>query len=48
MFNGEIIDFQTKHEECLLKKCADHEEVVLYAPTGSGKTVQILLQYSIT
>lgn len=41
MFNGEIIDFQTKHEEGLLKKCADHEEVVLYAPTGSGKTVLV-------
>lgn len=41
MFNGEIIDFQTKHEEGLLKKCADHEEVVLYAPTGSGKTVVV-------
>ncbi len=41
MFNGEMIDFQTKHEEGLLKKCADHEEVVLYAPTGSGKTVVV-------
>ncbi len=39
MFIGDVIDFQTIHEESLLKKCADHDEVVLYAPTGSGKTV---------
>lgn len=38
MFNGEYITFQTVHEEKLLQKCADHEEMVLYAPTGSGKT----------
>lgn len=41
MFLGDIIDFQTKHEGSLLKKCADHEEIVLYAPTGSGKTVLV-------
>lgn len=41
MFNGDIIDFQTKHTDGLLKKCADHEEVVLYAATGSGKTVLV-------
>lgn len=39
MFLGDIVDFQTRHVESLLKKCADHEEVVLCAPTGSGKTV---------
>lgn len=41
MFNGKLFNFQTKHEENLLSKCADHEEMVLYAPTGSGKTVKI-------
>ena len=41
MFLGEIIDFQTKYEDLLLKKCADHEEIVLSAPTGSGKTVLV-------
>ena len=41
MFLGDIIDFQTKHEDSLLRKCADYEEVVLYAPTGSGKTVLV-------
>lgn len=41
MFLGDKIAFQTKHEEGLLKKCADHEEVILYAPTGSGKTVLV-------
>lgn len=39
MFNATLYDFQTKHEESLLHKCADHKEMVLYAPTGSGKTV---------
>ncbi|UYJ46319.1 MAG: DEAD/DEAH box helicase family protein [Lachnospiraceae bacterium] len=41
MFNGRLCDFQTEHEENLLNKCADHEEMVLYAPTGSGKTVMV-------
>ena len=41
MFNGKLFNFQTKHEENLLSKCADHEEMVLYAPTGSGKTVMV-------
>ena len=41
MFNGNLFNFQTKHEENLLSKCADHEEMVLYAPTGSGKTVMV-------
>ena len=33
-FRGDIVEFQTAHEENLLKKCADHKEVVLWAPTG--------------
>lgn len=41
MFLAELYNFQTKHEENLLKKCADHEEMVLCAPTGSGKTVLV-------
>lgn len=39
MFTAKLFDFQTKHEESLLAKCADHEELVLSAPTGAGKTV---------
>lgn len=39
MFLAKLEDFQTKHEESLLKKCADYHEIVLSAPTGSGKTV---------
>ena len=39
MFTANLYDFQTIHEENLLTKCADHEEIVLSAPTGSGKTV---------
>ncbi len=41
MFTGDIIKFQTTHEQGLLRKCADHQEVVLCAPTGSGKTVLV-------
>ena len=41
MFIGDIIPFQTEHEQNLLRKCADYQEVVLYAPTGSGKTVLV-------
>ena len=41
MFNGTLFHFQTVHEESLLGKCADHQEMVLYAPTGSGKTVMV-------
>ena len=41
MFTAELYRFQTLHEENLLRKCADHEEMVLYAPTGSGKTVLV-------
>lgn len=39
MFKGKLFPFQEKHEEKLLRKCMDHEEIVLNAPTGSGKTV---------
>ena len=39
MFKINLFNFQEKHEENLLKKCADNDEMVLYAPTGSGKTV---------
>lgn len=39
MFKVSLYKFQEKHEEALLNKCADNEEIVLYAPTGSGKTV---------
>lgn len=39
MFKADLYEFQNEHEENLLKKCAEHEEIVLYAPTGSGKTV---------
>ena len=41
MFTAKLFDFQTKHEESLLAKCADHEELVLSAPTGAGKTVLV-------
>ena len=41
MFNAKLYDFQSKHEESLLNKCADHEEMILCAPTGSGKTVLV-------
>lgn len=41
MFLAKLYDFQTKHEENLLKKCAEHEEIVLSAPTGAGKTVLV-------
>lgn len=41
MFTARLFDFQTKHEENLLTKCADHEELILSAPTGAGKTVLV-------
>lgn len=41
MFNAKLYDFQAQHEENLLNKCADHEEMILCAPTGSGKTVLV-------
>lgn len=39
MFKISLLEFQDKHEDNLLRKCAENEEMVLYAPTGSGKTV---------
>lgn len=39
MFTGELFEFQATHEENLLKKCSTEREMVLSAPTGSGKTV---------
>ena len=41
MFNAKLYKFQEKHIESLLSKCAEHEELVLCAPTGSGKTVMV-------
>ena len=41
MFNAKLYDFQKIHEENLLKACANHKELVLSAPTGSGKTVLV-------
>lgn len=41
MFLGEQIEFQRIHKDNLLLKCADYEEIVLSAPTGSGKTVLV-------
>ena len=41
MFTAKLFDFQAKHEESLLVKCADYEEIVLSAPTGAGKTVLV-------
>lgn len=41
MFNAKLYDFQDIHERNLLSKCADHEEMILSAPTGSGKTVLV-------
>jgi type III restriction enzyme len=39
MFLGDNTEFQRIHKEKLLMKCADFEEMVLSAPTGSGKTI---------
>ncbi len=39
MFKINLYKFQDKHEKNLLKKCADYNEIILDAPTGSGKTV---------
>ena len=38
MFKVNLYDFQEKHEESLLRKCADNEEIVLYA--GSRRFVK--------
>lgn len=39
MFIGNLYEFQDIHEKNLLTKCASEKEIVLSAPTGSGKTV---------
>ena len=39
MFNRELYDFQLTHETNLLEKCADNVQMILSAPTGSGKTI---------
>ena len=39
MFTKRLFRFQEMHEENLLKKCADNNQMILSAPTGSGKTV---------
>ena len=39
MFLGKLYDFQEKHEDNLLKKCSENIEMILSAPTGSGKTI---------
>lgn len=41
MFNAKLYGFQERHINSLLSKCADHEELVLCSPTGSGKTVMV-------
>ena len=41
MFIAKLFGFQERHEESLLAKCADHDELVLSAPTGAGKTVLV-------
>jgi type III restriction enzyme len=39
MFTGKLFDFQKFHLENLLKKSSEYKELVLSAPTGSGKTI---------
>ena len=39
MFKGKLLEFQDLHEKSLLRKCDTASEVILEAPTGSGKTV---------
>lgn len=39
MFKKDLYKFQDNHEKNLLNKCADYNEIILDAPTGSGKTV---------
>lgn len=41
MFLERLYSFQEKHEENLLRACADKEELILSAPTGAGKTVLV-------
>ena len=39
MFTKDLYEFQRIHEESLLEKCADNTQMILSAPTGSGKTI---------
>lgn len=39
MFIKELYPFQILHEENILRKCASVSQIILSAPTGSGKTV---------
>lgn len=39
MFTKDLYEFQRIHEESLLEKCADNVQMILSAPTGSGKTI---------
>jgi type III restriction enzyme len=41
MFLGTLYPFQETHEANLLLKCSNNVEMVLSAPTGSGKTVLV-------
>lgn len=41
MFLGNLYSFQEMHETNLLSKCSNNLEMVLSAPTGSGKTVLV-------
>lgn len=41
MFNGDLIHFQSVHENSLLQACKSNKKLVLQAPTGSGKTVLV-------
>jgi hypothetical protein len=42
MFTATLLTFQSKHEENLLRKCADHEEIVtskrLLAPVRTHRS----------
>lgn len=39
MFLKTLLKFQEKHVNNLLEKYAEHNDIVLFSPTGSGKTV---------
>ena len=39
MFLKTLLNFQDKHVTNLLEKFADYKDIVLFAPTGSGKTI---------
>lgn len=41
MFLEKLYSFQETHEDNLLRACAEHEELILSAPTGAGKTVLV-------